>query len=438
MNIVKKIILMLFSVFISISAYAIKVELNQPNYAGRYHLFGGFDFSGYVPSPAGLDVKIADEYNYIINNETSYPPTDYYSIVGHSQGGLRVLAYSTYLKSTNPAAYNKLQAVITVSGIDKGLLALDGGFGPLNRKFREDIGIVYDGAKSVIASRIPLIDAVNYFFDVYPSSSDTENKLINNLPDNFQCYVKPALNGADPNTMAEIRDMFPRSGFNRNYVSDSIVHTYKVQTRVELYWDWCVVKTYRVWGHTIKIWGWASKTRPIYEWFTAWEDVPKFGNELPTGYIVGLNSNTLSMTGKESAIRFVAQVTRDIFDQAYHIHSVAQWTPFGFVMNSRGNADRAKKARNWMDDIDGEFNELKGSSLNDGLVAKESQYFPKTFRDPNTGEVRRKHTNVLGNDPKGYVGMLRYNHKDIGPDTNEEVKAKIAAMMDEARFKRVR
>jgi hypothetical protein len=87
-----------------------------------------------------------------------------------------------------------------------------------------------------------------------------------------------------------------------------------------------------------------------------------------------------------------------------------------------------------MGNFDGELNELKGAPENDGLVAKESQYYPRTFTDPNTGEVRNVHPNVLGGDAKGYIGYSQYNHKDI--DKSEDVKSMVKKMIGEAAYKR--
>ena len=81
------------------------------------------------------------------------------------------------------------------------------------------------------------------------------------------------------------------------------------------------------------------------------------------------------------------------------------------------------------------MNEIKCSPENDGLVAKESQFYPKTFTDPNTKAVRNVHTNVLGKDPKGYVGFPKYNHANI--IEAEEVLQKIDEMLFEAMGKRV-
>ena len=77
-----------------------------------------------------------------------------------------------------------------------------------------------------------------------------------------------------------------------------------------------------------------------------------------------------------------------------------------------------------------ELNELKNSTENDGLVAKESQFYPKTFTDPNTQAVRNVHKNTLGEDPKGYVSYPQYNHADI--IDAPEVGRRIVQMIEES------
>lgn len=447
MKYLKQSLIIIFSVILYVNVYAGDVKVDVPSSAGRYHLFTGFEFGTYVPSTVGLDKEIADSYLKIKDNENSYASNDYYSIVGHSQGGLRVMAYSTYLKSMSPADYNKLQAVITVSGVDKGLLALDGGFAPLNAKILGDVGTLLNGFHSLLdvipmdeISQALILDMFVHGCNWPPKASDVTNLVTGFLPDNFKGYTLPALKNADPDTMAEIRDMFPRSDFNRNFIADSKKHDYKVQTGTEYYFDWCVIGKRKVFKKTIKFWGWQVRSRPVYTWYTAYEDFPKFGAEMPYGYIVGLNSNTLSMCSPdvERKTRHTCFELNNYFDIAYNIHSVAKWTPLGWIMSSSVNAERAKAARDWTDHIDRELNELKGSSENDGLVAKESQFFPKSFTDPNTGEVRTKHTNVLGQTDSGYVGMPQYNHIAIDPDTNDVVKLKIKEMITESVEKRIR
>ena len=58
-----------------------------------------------------------------------------------------------------PNEYKNLKAVITVSGIDKGIKALDGGFTPLKSKVQNDINTIYNGVNGFIIG-MPLTSLV--------------------------------------------------------------------------------------------------------------------------------------------------------------------------------------------------------------------------------------------------------------------------------------
>ena len=88
----------------------------------------------------------------------------------------------------------------------------------------------------------------------------------------------------------------------------------------------------------------------------------------------------------------------------------------GLVTGSPVFAKDARLAREFMADFDSEMNILKGSNQNDGLVALESQYIPKSYKLPGATEPTIILNNVLGNTTKGYVEpneMKKYNHKNI-------------------------
>ena len=57
------------------------------------------------------------------------------------------------------------------------------------------------------------------------------------------------------------------------------------------------------------------------------------------------------------------------------------------------------------------MNDLVGSSEHDGLVAKESQFYPKKIYNPDTKQEEEVHSNVLGEDDKGYVTVDK-NHRE--------------------------
>lgn len=86
--------------------------------------FEGFDFNNYnhLTYPS-LQEMLDITYNKLVEHyKSSNKP---FVFVGHSQGGLRAIAMTTYLKQRDPELYRNLRGVITVSGIDNGLKLLE-------------------------------------------------------------------------------------------------------------------------------------------------------------------------------------------------------------------------------------------------------------------------------------------------------------------------
>ena len=82
--------------------------------------------------------------------------------------------------------------------------------------------------------------------------------------------------------------------------------------------------------------------------------------------------------------------------------------------------------------MDGELNDLKGSNENDGLVAKESQFYPKNFYNPATGAYEEVHSKVLLDvTGKGYCETNK-NHKAIFP-SDDTVNEFVIPMLRAAR-----
>lgn len=81
--------------------------------------FEGFDFTNYAAETKGIEPML--EETYILLKEFYAADKTPFVFLGHSQGGLRALAMSTYLKNKDPVIYKQLKGVVTFSGIDKGL-----------------------------------------------------------------------------------------------------------------------------------------------------------------------------------------------------------------------------------------------------------------------------------------------------------------------------
>lgn len=433
----------IFSTEIEDDSRLIKVgELNS-----GYRLFGGYNFedSSSDLHKEPMEVRVNKEIDYVLNSDKD--ETGKYAIVGHSQGGLRVLAYTTMLERriNDPSLseeerikakknFDRLSAVITMSGIDKGLKAIENNFSTLKAKVYEDVDILANGFIG-IGSAIPIIGII-------PSTLRFFNIKLSDLIDNpgkvaYEIVIKsnPALEhyavsgmfGASYSEIAEIYDMVPGSDFIKKNVTETTKLTYKRQTGTEKYTTW--EKVGWCW------WWWVEHERPVYTTYTVYKDNPKFSNEIPIGYIVGANSNTLSLMSEDSEkeTRELIKQFRDNFEEmqiANHIECYAT-LGIGFLTGHYTAYKDCCKARDWCDNFDNEMNDLKGSNENDGLVAKECQYYPKLFYNPVTGKYEEVHSKVLGEDSRGYV-EVNYNHADINC---REVKDKYVKTMIEQAFR---
>ena len=160
MNKKLEIICLVFAVLLSNILYANDTPCHVSGFSNGYRVFYGFDFGEPKISDHDLSIEgiVNEEINCVLNDDAENNNTSDYAIVGHSQGGLRVLSYATMLKEracdkslgederkAAEDSYNRLKAVITVSGIDRGLKALDGGFAPFRAKVLNDGEILGNG-----------------------------------------------------------------------------------------------------------------------------------------------------------------------------------------------------------------------------------------------------------------------------------------------------
>ena len=70
--------------------------------------------------------------------------------LGHSQGGLRVLAMSTNLRNRDPVLYKQLKGVVTFSGIDRGLKLLENNGANFRAEAYTDVSILTKGAYGTV------------------------------------------------------------------------------------------------------------------------------------------------------------------------------------------------------------------------------------------------------------------------------------------------
>ena len=144
--------------------------------------FTGFPVEHYVPED-GVEVMQIVEKSIDIMAESWIGNNEDYAIVGHSQGGLRALAYANVIKQkaeqeTDPEmkakyqnAYDHLGAVITVSGIDKGIKLLEGGIGNVRAKALEKVDVLWKGVDSFFHSGL----ALGLLWDCFKFISSCDN-----------------------------------------------------------------------------------------------------------------------------------------------------------------------------------------------------------------------------------------------------------------------
>jgi len=382
----------------------------------KVYYFNGFDFEKYNKNDPNLtDITTAEVLaikNGITGGTRVTKPTNSYSIIGHSQGGLRALAYITEKQKNNASQLSNIDAVITVSGINQGLPLLDGGLAGFRRRAGDKVNIVGNGIRAAIG----IFDVFEVLARLIPRNqlADGFGFFMSILPSQKKMYWTQAWTNTTPGVFRQLDDMAPNSAYINEFVARTMEHTYKRQTGTRLTSEWR--STPGLLG--TKIWYLWIGYVPVYTTYIAREVIPVFNNTVPLGFIVGTNSKTLSMLDNEKSITdgiFAAEISFAVV-QAFHIAKCVGI--IGLFSGSVTYANDANRARLLMKDIDAELNDLKRSSENDGLVAVYSQFIPKTFKDPNTSITRTNLRNpVVGTNAGGssysIVPGPKLNHQNI-------------------------
>ncbi len=395
--------------------------------------FEGFGFNKYIPSKIGLKDIVKAEYEYIKDKQ----PTGNFSIFGHSQGGLRVLAFASYVKKNDTDMFNRLKTVISVSGITQGIKALEGGLPAANAKIRRDLDILLDGAYGLVAvfSFVDVLDSIGWL------KSETVKGWAEELLFGFlykakpetKKWLEPALTATSAEkakevleNMGEIRDMIPQSKFIRENVIETDAYMYRVQidTKRTLRWK----KVTNRWGW--RYWALRWHYTPVYGYAKAYKKTAKFPDETVVGYIVGTKNNALSNfpSDKEKNIRKTFTKAGNLFAAARGIHIAKCVAIYGLFVGSPKYARDCRNARDYCRNIDDRINILLGSDEHDGLVAKTSQYIPHKELDNRTKEPYPIHLNTLPGRAGLYRSEFYFNHREI--INQDEVKAEIKAMID--------
>ncbi len=399
-----------------------------------FWLIQGFDFINYDPDndPSLTDI-VTNEINKITSDEAAKAGLNRnYVVVGHSQGGPRALAYATMLKEQKPEEFSKLSAVITVSGVDRGIKALEGGFGPLKSKLSDDVSIVVKGVggaltafdvtglKTTFANQITGGGFINFLLNNTESSTvDAVVSAIALLFDDFNFnfnYILRGWNNESYDRIEQLYDMMPRSDFITNKVCKTITSYKKVPNGTEKKYYW----TYKKVGF-LKIYYLTSKNVPVYKTVAVTTNTAKFDSDLPVGYIVGTDSDTFGLINKDfdsdgnlnttpqkvaHGVCTGAGVVFALADAANIVESVICFSTINVVGGAThvSAAVNCGKASSYFFNIDSELNDIKGSSENDGLVAVESQYVPL-----------EAHTKVLGPNLTDGYAKINKNHRFSEP-----------------------
>ena len=204
--------------------------------------FEGFDFEEYSAESRGLEPMLAETYVllkefYAAENQKDKKPVNFV-FLGHSQGGLRSLAMSTYLKNKDPVLYKQLKGVVTFSGIDKGLKLLENRGANFRAGAYNDVRILTNGVYATmrVLDFVPGDVFSNFILGKLMGHSLSEG--VYSLMDLVLCdwlpftkgFAYPIMHNAKWNQYAQIRDMCPQSDFVKKYVLEEKPYYYKVAT----------------------------------------------------------------------------------------------------------------------------------------------------------------------------------------------------------------
>lgn len=392
---------------LEVARISLDEKINEQNTPG-YVYFKGFDFENYKSESDGIEKML--ESTLILLQDKYKSKKQPFVFVGHSQGGLRALAMSTYLKQKDPQLYKQLKGVITLSGIDKGLKLLEGQGSVARSTLHSDVVTLTNGVRGTlkvlnfkggeIFTDILLYELINV------GVGEGANALANYLlGENFD-FIYPVLNNANINNYAQIRDMTPQSNFIKKYVLEesTVYKQHKTQKNSHLAVEWRR--------------GWLGIPYPVLVTKYTPKVVKtvqvnmKVDKNLPLVFITGTNSNTLSLANPhEKSIRNGVTAVGNIFRSAEIAHYAKCALGIGLLTGSIPAAIDCNKAANWCENVDYELGEIVGEQKHDGLVAYSSQYLP-TKSLVSTGYDTSVLTNVKQKD------YSQYNHKTISENSD--------------------
>ena len=384
------------------------------------YYFDGFDFSEKNTAATPLAEKNAEAIEAIIygrvgtDSKVTYPNWNPYSIIGYSQGGLRALGYLKQIEkeANDTSLFDQIDAIVTVSSPVLGIKILEGDIKAKGHKIINKI------ARGIGAG----IDVFNFEGVIPGIDTWLAPQLL--LHSGFEIFMALSPNiiasfwkeiWQDPNlsNVPEIRDMKPGSGFiRRNVVQTEQIKYSRVDGEKRVL-KWVTEKNNR--GKNVKRLRLVKEE--VLKWYTAIESTPQFTPDVPLGFIVGLNNNTLGMAGSETEKK-IEKWRKGLeigFGIVEGIHILKCFTITGLLSGSPVFAYDADQARRLMRNFKTEIQDLIGSKESDGFVTRENQYIPSKFTDPRDG-AERVHLNavlLLDDYPEGYADKPDYNHNNI-------------------------
>jgi len=401
----------------------------------HYYYFDGFDFNDYKASPYGITDIIQDEYQAIrrggkyINKDSGKQlevneSNGDYVIVGHSEGGLRALAYATYLKKHDENEYKNLKGVITISGANKGFKALEGGIPVFKYKVYSMIDVLANGI--IALDVLNIAPSITYLYRGNFSSASVANYTLNNpvvnfflhfMPDPVSNYIVPVLSTNNYDTVAEIRDMVPFSRFANTYVADIDVKvkSYVVGTVIAL--------ELSPYPHFV--------AKNVYKYYTVYtNEIIQFDETLAVAYINGTDNNFVGMIEDylgSDVIKTIIVLAAG-FEFAENIYSGINQASHGLsdlftdTLRSRHNARRAKEM---FMNFNGAMHDLLGSPNNDSLLAVESMHY-QSGNVLGVEEIKKRHNNIMK-----YIEEEKKETKNEMDETRVAVKKYLGKLLGE-------
>lgn len=358
-------------------------KINEQSTTG-YIFFEGFDFNGYEAESGGIEPMLAKTLELLkayYGKNGSVAPNHPFVFVGHSQGGLRALAMSTYLKRKDPELYKQLRGVITLSGIDKGLKLLEGNGSSFRSHLYNDVRILTNGIAGIVkvfdfVPNIPFLDFLQYELikiGVNEGAWVLARYVLGNWLDISNDFGYPIMHNSDWDGHAQIRDMVPQSQFIKNYVLTEqtryMNHKSRTTRTLGVQWrkGWLGIR------YPVIVW----KYRPVVV-KTTQSDV-KVDRSLPVMFLAGTKSNALSLASAdiEEKTRNYIHMGGGVFRTAEFAHYLKCAAGIGLFTGSISASIDCNKAANWCFSFDQQIAELIGEKTHDGLVALSSQHLPE-------------------------------------------------------------